>query len=83
MLWPPMLQPLVGRRTRRVCEAMNRTLLEGLAGEDTPAARAGIEAFAGRVQSLIAAGTLAAADGQAAIVATTTVDSAGGLFDDR
>jgi len=43
--------------------------MQGLIGQDAPAARAGIEAFVGRVQSLIAAGTLAAADGQLPIEA--------------
>jgi hypothetical protein len=38
--------------------------LASVNGEDAPAARAGIEAFIGRVQSLIETGTLEAADGR-------------------
>jgi hypothetical protein len=38
--------------------------LAGLTGQDRKAARAGIAAFVGRVESLIATGSLAAADGQ-------------------
>ena len=46
---------------------------EGLTGQDAPAARAGIEAFIGGVQALIAAGALATGDGQAPIEAAAAL----------
>jgi hypothetical protein len=54
----------------------------GLAGEDAPAARAGIAAFVSQVQALIEARVLAAEDGhppiEAASAMVALLDSAGG-----
>src|SRR5260221_84551 len=56
---------------------------EGLAGENPAAAQAGIANFVDRVQALIAAGALAAGDGQPQIEAATVLAaglrSAGGM----
>src|SRR5216684_362896 len=47
--------------------------LEGPTAADAPAARAGIEAFIGRVQALIEAGVLEAADGRPRIEAAAAL----------
>jgi hypothetical protein len=47
--------------------------LDGLTGANEPATRAGIEAFVGRIRSLIAAGVLAAGDGHPPIEQATAI----------